>query len=163
MPFVGELGERRDGLGLDFVFRPLQHRQQVLDAFLIADLADRANDGRQGFRFARAQHFEESGQGLGAAYFGECIHRAFTHPPIGVLGGFDQLRHGAFVLGLVEDLDGGPPDVLIFVLDEREHGIDDAWTADLAQSIRRARAHPPIAVGDHFQQVFDRFRGADDI
>ena len=32
---------------LDLVFRPLQHGQQVLDALLIADLADGANHGRQ--------------------------------------------------------------------------------------------------------------------
>ena len=46
-PLVGELGERRDGLDLDLVFRPLQHRQQVLDALLIADFADRAHHRRQ--------------------------------------------------------------------------------------------------------------------
>ena len=53
-PLVGELGERRDGLDLDLVLRPLQHRQQVLDALLIADFADRADHRRQGLGLAAA-------------------------------------------------------------------------------------------------------------
>jgi hypothetical protein len=38
--FVRQFGERRDRLHLDPVFLPLQHRQQVFDALLIADFAD---------------------------------------------------------------------------------------------------------------------------
>src|SRR5882724_4177007 len=142
VPFASELGQRRDRLHFDFVFLPLQHGQQVLDALLIADLADGANYGRQGLGFPRAQHFDEARQGFAAADLGERIHRAFAHPPIGVLGGFDQLRHGAFILGLIENFYGGAPNVLIVVPDQREHGIDDLGTADLAERVGEiGRAH----------------------
>ncbi len=123
----------------------------MLDALLIADLADGANNGGQGLRFPRSQHFDEARQGFAAADLGERIHGAFAHPPIGVLGGVDQLRHGAFVLGLIENFYGGAPNVLILVPDEGEHGVDDLRTADLAERVGGPRAHPPIAVRDHFQ------------
>ena len=159
-PFVGELGERGDCFDFDFAFGALQQRQQVLDVLLIADFPDGANHGRQGFRLAGRQHLDESRQRLGAADLGERIDRALAHPPVGVLGGLDQLRDRALVLGLVQDLDGRAANVLILILDQCQDGIDDLRTADLAERVGRASTHPPIAVGDDLEQVFDRLGGA---
>jgi hypothetical protein len=137
---------------------PLQHWQQVLDALLVAEFADAADHGRQGFHFA-AQHFDEAGQGFGAADFRQRIDGALAHPPVGILGGLDQLSDGTLVLGLVENFNGRSADVLVLVLDQRENGVDDARSADLAERIGRPGAHPPIAVGNHLQQVLDRLGG----
>ena len=103
------------------------------------------------------------GRALAAADFRERIDRALAHPPVRVLGCLDQLRDRTLVLGLVENLDGRPADVLVLVLDQREHGIDDARSADLAERVGGPRPHPPIAVGDDFQQVLDRLGGADHV
>ncbi len=161
-PLVGELGQRRDRLDFDFIFRPRQHGQQGLEALLIADLADGADHRRQGLRLA-LQHVDEARQRLGAADFRQRVDGALADPPVRVARRFDELRHGALILGLIQDLDGGAADILILVFDQGEHGIDHARAADLAQRIGCAGTDPPIAVGDHFEQILDRLRGADDV
>ena len=161
-PLVGEPRERRNGLDFDLALGPLQHGQQVLDALLVADFADAADHRRQGFHLA-AQHFDEAGQGFGAADFRKRIDGALAHPPVRILGRLDQLSDGALVLGLIENLNGRAADVLVLVLDQRENGVDDARSADLAERIGRPGPHPPIAVGDHLQQVLDRLGGSDHV
>ena len=161
-PLVGEPRKRRNGLDFDLALGPLQHGQQVLDALLVAELADAADHRRQGFHFA-AQHFDEAGQGFGAADFRKRIDGALAHPPVRILGGLDQLSDGTLVLGLVENLNGRAADVLVLVLDQRENGVDDARSPDLAERIGRPGPHPPIAVCNDLQQVLDRLGGSDHV
>ncbi len=51
--------------------------------------------------------------------------------------------------------------MLVFVVDQFEHSVDDTRAADLGQRVGGARAHPPVAVLQHRQQVFDRVGIAD--
>ena len=161
-PLIDELRDRRDGFELDLVFGALQHRQQVLDALLVADFADGPH--HRGERFGLTlQHLDEPRQRLRAADLRERIHRTLAHPPVAVPGRLDQLGDRALVLGLIQNLDRCPANVLILVLDEGENGVHHLRAADLAERVRRPRAHPPIAVGNHLEQVLDVLGAADDV
>ncbi len=107
------------------------------------------------------EHFDQPRHRTLAADFGQRIDGAFAHPPVLVLGGFDEVADGAIVLGLVEDLDRGAADVFVLVADQLQHGFDDFRAADLAERVGGARAHPPVVVGHGFEQVFHRLRVAD--
>ncbi len=155
---VGELGQRLDGLDADLALRPLQHRQDGIDVLWLAELAERAHDDGQCLGIARLQHFEQPGHRTLAADFGERIDGAFADPPVIVAGGLDQVVYGPLILGLVQNLDGRAPDILVLLLYQLQHSVDDPGAADLAQRIRRAAAHPPVAVLERLQQVFDACR-----
>ena len=116
--FVGELGQRGDGLEPDLFFLARQHRQHRVDDLVVAEAAERAHHHRQGARGRGAEHFDQARHRAFAADFGERIHGAFADPPILVLGGFDEVTDRAVVLGLVEDLDRGAADVLVLVADQ---------------------------------------------
>jgi hypothetical protein len=68
---------------------------------------------------------------------------------------------GTFVLCRVEDLDRGAAYFLVFIVDQRHHGVDDLGPADFRQRIASARAHPPVIVLEDFQQLLDRVDVAD--
>ena len=135
----------------------------MFDAFLVADLADGTDHHGQRLRRGGLQHLVEAGHGLGIADLRQGIDGALAHPPVAVPGGIDQLGDRAFVLGLIEDFDGGAADVLVVVLDQGKHRIHHPRTADLTEGVGRPRAHPPVAVGDDLEQVFHGFRGADGV
>ena len=73
----------------------------------------------------------------------------------------DEVADRALVLGLVQDLDGGAPDVLVLVADQLERSLDYARPADLGECVRCPAAHPPVVVLDGLQQELDVRRSAD--
>jgi len=71
--------------------------------------------------------------------------RSLTHQS-GVSGGFDQLRPPSFVLGLIENFDGGAANVLIVVLDEGEHRSTTVGPPILpSASAARVRTHQSLS------------------
>ena len=158
---VGEARERVDRLDLDLLLRTVEQAHHRLDDARVAELAERARDGRQRARVLGVQQLHQRGHGLLAADFGERVDGAFADPPVLVLGRLDQEIDGALVLGLIEDLDRGAAHVLVFVADQLDDGVDDARAADLAERVGGARAHPPVVVLDHLQQVLDVLRRAE--
>ncbi len=86
--------------------------------------------------------------------------RSLTHQSVSRVA-LIRLLDRALVLRLVEDLDGGTAHVLVLVLHEGEHGLDDARAADLAERVGGAAAHPPVAVLQRAEQVAHRVRVAD--
>ena len=132
----------------------MQFDEDWIDQARIAKLAQRAHHNRHGLGHALLEHLVQARYGLAVADGRQRIDRALADPPVLVLGGLDQVQDGAFILGLVQDLDRRAPDVLIIVLDQLQHGVDHLGPADLAERVGGTAAHPPVAVGNSLQQVF---------
>ncbi len=158
------IAQARKGLNhLDprFLFRALQQGQQQLHRFGVAELADGPHHHGNLLGGAPAQHLVHARHGAFAADFRQRIDRALADPPVAVPGGLDQVIDGALVLGLVQDFDGGAPDVIVLVAHQLQHGFDHPRPADLPERIGRAAAYPPVAVLQRIQQVLHRFGVAD--
>ena len=70
-----------DRLKLDLAFGALQHRQDLFDVIVVAELAKCANQDSVRLRVL-SEHSLDLGQCLGATDFGERIYRAFANPPV---------------------------------------------------------------------------------
>ena len=82
-PLVGKRRERGDRLDLDLLLRPLQQRQQLVDALLVADLADaRAPRSAAIWCSPPLSISMKRGSAFGAADLGQRVHRALAHPPV---------------------------------------------------------------------------------
>ena len=68
------------------------------------------------------------------------------------------MRHRGLVLGGIEDLDGGPADLLVVAADQLDHRFDHAAPADLGQRVGGAGAHPPVLVLERVEQILHRVR-----
>ena len=119
----------------------------MLDALVASDLGDGANDhGGQGSSALRRFRAFRSSRGTALVVpisARASTARSLTHQSR-IPRGLDQLGDRALILGLIEDLDRGAPDVLVVVLDERQDGVHHARTPDLAQ-VRRRRACVPTS------------------
>ena len=100
---------------------------------------------------ASLEHRINRRQGLNVTDFYQRIGGAFADPPVVVGCRLDELVDGAFVPARVEDLDSRTADVVVLVLDELQHGVDDTFSTDSPEGVRGAGAHPPILIGDGFE------------
>ena len=150
-------GDRGDA---DLFLGPLQVRQDLVEDLVIAELADRRNrDGQRAI--VLRHHLEQSRQRFRVADLGQRVGGALADPPVLVARRLDEPIDGALVAAGIEDLDRRAADVLVLVLDELEHGVDDARPADACQGVGGARPHPPVLVGHGFEQILDAVRRAD--
>ena len=140
---VRELRDRLDRLGADLALRAREERQQRVDhlARRRACPSARTTMG-MAFGFAVVQHLHEPRQRLLAADLGQRIDGALADPPVRVARGLDQAVDGALVLRLVQDLDGGAAHVLVLVLHQLQHGLDDASARRSCRAHRRRGCAP---------------------
>ena len=91
-----------------------------------------------------AQHGLEFRKGLRAADLDQRVNCSFPYPPVqSRRWRLDQVIDCAFVLGgRVEDLDRGPANLLVLVVDQRHDRIDDLGSADLGQCVAGAANVP---------------------
>ncbi len=137
---VREPDQRRHGLDADVRLGPVERRQHDRGRARVADLAERAHHARDGLG-VRLHHLDQPRHGLLAADLAECVHGALADPPVRILGGLEQVGERAFVLGLVQDLDGGAADLLVLVGDERERRADRAADQRQHDALRQQLPH----------------------
>ena len=157
---VGEMCDGLDRLDLNVAFRPLQHRQDLADDFLVAKFAKRPHDDRIGLGVG-TQHLDQLGHRFGAANLRQCVNCALAYPPVRVIGCFHQRIDGTLVFGRIQDFDRGTANIFIFVLDELQYRIHHLRPTDFRQRIAGSRTYPPVVVLDRRQQILDGIRIAD--
>src|SRR5580658_7307180 len=160
LPGVALVRQACDGLDCldaNFTLGSCDQRQQRFHELAVTELTERAHHDRRRLAAGRrVQHLHEARYRALAADLGERVHGALAHPPVGIPRGLDERIDRAFVLGLVEDLDGGAPDVVILVTHQLQHRVDDLRSTNLAERISGAAAYPPVTVLKGREQVFNR-------
>ena len=108
-----------------------------------------------------AKHVDELRYGALAADFRQRIDRALADPPILIVGGSHELIDRPFIPGSHQYLDRGSANVLVFVIDQCEHGVHHPRAADLRQCVSRAAADPPVVIFDGVEEILHRIDVAD--